>query len=223
MKIGDRGASVKALQAQLNSAGAFPPLAEDGIFGEKTQDAVGVMQAKMYDPPGVAGEATLHLLTWWMDRRKASPAVVITGHAALKVAIMWHARGVREIPAGSNRSPDIDALEARYGLKGQPWCAMFVGMCCLEAGLSNLPAMGLQPSVAGWVEWAKLRGLRRPADGTYVPRPGDLFCQGTSHMGFVERFDGKNIVTIEGNSSDRVASNLRRAFSATITDYICMT
>jgi hypothetical protein len=41
---------------------------------------------------------------------------------------------------GNNRGPCIDRLEAKFGLEGQPWCAMFAWDCIDEAAQANAAA-----------------------------------------------------------------------------------
>jgi len=60
---GSKGGDVKKLQGSLNKQKAKPPLAEDGIFGPKTHEAVKAFQKKVKQKPdGKAGELTLATL-----------------------------------------------------------------------------------------------------------------------------------------------------------------
>lgn len=65
LKYGSRGPSVQLLQLGLNRAG-YGPLAQDGIFGAKTRDALARFQidAKI-TPDGVAGSATQRAMFPW--------------------------------------------------------------------------------------------------------------------------------------------------------------
>jgi peptidoglycan hydrolase-like protein with peptidoglycan-binding domain len=111
--------------------------------------------------------------------------------------------GVKEHPAGSNRTPYGDW----YGVSG-PWCAMFVSWCTYMEGLplNASTAKGFAYTPAG-AEWFKRQGrwTAAPARGhvVFFDFPGDNVHR-ISHVGFVEgvRGDG-TIVTIEGNTDER--------------------
>jgi hypothetical protein len=241
VKQGDRGPEVAALQKSLN--GLFwskllklpAPLVEDGDFGGKTAEALNAFQDAAFDAHGIAGKATMMLLARGAELL-TPPTETVTdkpGVAALRVALQWHTAQSLQEDAGSNRGSVLDRLEARFNLKGLPWCGMFVGVCCIDADLKVLPVKADMPAVAGWRLWAKKRGILYPANGSYKPQPGDLFCTGKivngklipdQHIGFVEKFDGMAITTIEGNagSPGRVRSIPRPAFGGTMTDYIAL-
>jgi hypothetical protein len=224
MRIGDEGHQVQALQKMLNQGGYRPALATDGHFGPMTRAAVAWYQARRHDPDGEAGPATMLLLAH--DAELAPPAVTpiqgAPGLAAIRQGFALKEEQVVEVPLGSNRGPMIDQIEKRWGLSGQPWCAMFVAECCLRAGLTQLPPHAAQPGVAGWIAWAQATGRIRLADASYIPEKGDLFCTGTTHIGFVAGYipETKQIETLEGNSSDRLRSGTRWAFRGGVTRYV---
>src|SRR5690348_16627604 len=89
--------------------------------------------------------------------------------------------GVREIPPGSNRSPEIDAwLKAVGQTPGNQWCAAFVSYALRQAGKE----LGVAPPIAGsalakalktqfqaagrWVTAAQLRSRRAPPGSVAV-------------------------------------------------------
>lgn len=241
MKQGDKGPEVVSLQKALNALYwskllKLPaPLVEDGDFGGKTAAALNMFQDAVFDAYGVAGKATLILLSRGTELLTPPTETVIEkpGVAALRVALQWHKEQSLQEDTGSNRGSVLDRLELRFNLKGQPWCGMFVGACCLDAGLKVLPVKPDMPAVAGWRRWAKKRGILYPANGSYKPQPGDLFCIGRwvngklipdQHIGFVEKFDGSTITTIEGNAGNpgKVRSIPRPAFGGTVTDYVAL-
>lgn len=115
---------------------------------------------------------------------------------ALKVAISQ--LGVQEEPKGSNRGPQVDRYLASVGLgPGYSWCMAFVYWCFREAGVASalLTTGGV---LRQWNERPKLRVTK--------PRPGDIFImdygKGLGHTGIVERVEGDQIHTIEGNTND---------------------
>lgn len=117
------------------------------------------------------------------------------------------ARGVREVPDGSNRGPRI----RMYGLSTTPrfypapWCAYFVSWAARRAGRPLGPAgrgFGYVPYIRAW---ARATGRWRTK-----PRSGDLVMF-PHHVGLVETvYRNGMLTTIEGNSSNRVARRWRR-------------
>lgn len=120
--------------------------------------------------------------------------------------------GITEEPLGSNRGPPFD----RYALRGDvvgPWCARFVRWC-YERAERPLPG---NPYDLGNV--AAMRA-RLDAHGALVkdPRPGDIgFVWGRgksdagsgNHCFIVERVEGRNVHTIEGNLGHAVVRSVR--------------
>lgn len=115
-------------------------------------------------------------------------------------------------------------------LHNAPWCAMFVSWCARQAGISTdiiansinaVPYNGDENKVG-----RHFNVEEKTASSGYVPLPGDLIMfdwtktgKIWSHVGIVcdvvdnavEGIRGKTIITIEGNSSNKVAV---RAYSA---------
>ena len=115
--------------------------------------------------------------------------------------------GQVEQPPGSNDSPRI--AQYRTAVDGAPgpgpWCAYFVSWAAKNAGVplgNNGQGFGRVDDIYAWAQSA---GKAIPA-GSGPPKPGDLIIW-DEHMGIVESVgaDG-TIKTIEGNSSDSVAS-----------------
>jgi peptidoglycan hydrolase-like protein with peptidoglycan-binding domain len=84
---GQEGASVKTVQRQLNAAGAHPPLAEDGMFGPKTDRAVRQFQQQHgLAVDGLVGPKTLKALQGGgsvegeVTRRNRTTATAATGN-----------------------------------------------------------------------------------------------------------------------------------------------
>ncbi len=94
----------------------------------------------------------------------------------------------------------------------QPWCAYFVWWCFKNANVnpSGYPSIGYTNTT-----WYSDRGLWHDR-GTYTPNPGDYIVLGgpTQHCGIVEYTVDNKVVTIEGNSSNKV---VRRSYELTST------
>jgi hypothetical protein len=118
--------------------------------------------------------------------------------------------GVSESPPGSDRTP----YGEWYGIVG-PWCAMFVSWCFYFEGLPLADRGGkgfaYTPSGAAWFQ-RRGKWTQRPAPGhvVFFNWPDDGVNR-ISHVGIVEsvRADG-TVVTIEGNTSNRVMRRNRR-------------
>ena len=116
--------------------------------------------------------------------------------------------GVQEAPPKSNRGPEVDLYT---GAKAQPWCAHFVSWCVEQHGTSPF---GHKAAVSQIRDWAKSKN-KYIAVGGEAPLAGDVFTMARydktgklvgGHIGFVESYDAGNtsIVTVEGNTSDKV-------------------
>lgn len=127
------------------------------------------------------------------------------------------ARGVREVPDGSNRGPGIDQL----GEPGQPWCALMVSAWLRRAyvphpdGRTMLPPMidGAADVIAFWTKFG--RGL---GPACRVFRPGDLVLLRRldsdrnavgHHIELVESDDGVQLVCLGGNVRNAVRRSVR--------------
>jgi hypothetical protein len=115
--------------------------------------------------------------------------------------------GVAEQPPGSNDAPRIAQYrQATAGSGVGPWCAYFTSWAAREAGVplgDNGQGFGRVDDVYAWAQ----RAGKAVSNGPGVqPQPGDLIVW-DEHIGVVESVaaDG-TINTIEGNSSDQVAT-----------------
>jgi hypothetical protein len=110
---------------------------------------------------------------------------------------------VREVPRGSNRSPEIDAMN-RYANAplGSPWCCSFV-VTCLAGTDNELPVTASCQHLA---DAAIKKGLVVPQSEA---RRGDIFLLWYpslgryAHTGFVDSGNMNGVIdTIEGNTND---------------------
>ena len=121
--------------------------------------------------------------------------------------------GVRE-QSGKNDGQRVEAYLAYVGLKkGDPWCAAFVCWSLGQAGIRN-PRSGWSPDLfpARKVCWQRSLALQpKPAAAvgeTSGPRRGDVFGiyfpekKRIAHVGFVDTWDGKYVITVEGNTNE---------------------
>ncbi|MEJ7824916.1 MAG: CHAP domain-containing protein [Solirubrobacteraceae bacterium] len=109
---------------------------------------------------------------------------------------------------GPNRGAELDALERTFNFQGAPWCAMFTSTALVEGGVSRDCRTAAVAQVRNWAQ-AGTNGYTRGFRAT--PKPGDLVCFGTAHIGFVEKVSSTTVTTIEGNTSaNQVARRTRR-------------
>ena len=225
LKLGSLGAAVTALQHRLFDLGVREVGMIDGDFGERTESAVKLFQARGVDETGepleidgVVGRKTWRALFGRAmgpeapERPAGGPAAPIL-QRALDVAASQV--GVREHPRGSNRGPEVDQYldSVSTDLRGQPWCMAFIywcfGQAATELGVPN-PAPRTASVHRSW-EMAQRPGVtvvkhdQAVRDPTLV-RPGMIFHIDTGgrtgHAGFVVDVVGGKLVTIEGNTND---------------------
>lgn len=111
---------------------------------------------------------------------------------------------VREIPKGSNRSPEIDRWAGLTGAPlGSPWCAdEQVGVADEAVGLDAFP-FPHSGRVQDWVDRCKAEGRTTTPENA---QPGDYVAfyfeslGRYGHIGLVEENTGSAIVSIDGNT-----------------------
>ena len=134
-----------------------------------------------------------------------------------------------------------DGVPAKRYMRGDElaWCAGFVSWCLDQGGDKRInpddKTYYKTRAVTGFVARAKTLGLFRSGAG-YEPKPGDIIFFGNgadsdvgrkgNHMGIVEAYDplraGRNIDTIEGNTSNKVARRSYHLGDARIIGFAAM-
>lgn len=189
---------IKAVQVELSRVGLLETV--DGICGPKTLAAFKQFkQLTNLGEPEYLGATTARKL------QEYKPTA--TPQSVLKIAASYI--GYKETPPGSNKTQ----FGAWYGqgLNGQPWCAMWVSFVFYHAGL---PLSATTPKGFAYcpygVAWFKKQGRF-----FQEPKVGDVVFfdfnkdSVSDHVGIVELVhpDGRNITTIEGNTSAASNSN----------------
>lgn len=220
VKAGEKNATlVREIQRALVGRGCGP-LPLSGSFDAATTAAVRLFQARFTDAHGtpLRIDGVVGPVTWAALFPDAQP-VPAAAPPALAAAALDAARaeiGVREVPPGSNRGPEVDAYLRAVGLDPAAgsfaWCAAFV-YWCFGKGAAALGAPNPLPRTAGALAlWNGGRAamtripaadaLARPA----LVAPGQIFILSTGggfgHVGLVEAVDGGVLTTIEGNTND---------------------
>jgi len=121
---------------------------------------------------------------------------------ALQIATTYI--GKKEIPAGSNAGPFVEACLKTVGLgKNNAWCMAFVYRCFNEAAEILHVANPLHKTGGVLNGWRNApQHMRKPKNATILP--GYIFImdygKGLGHTGIVVSVDGGVMVTIEGNT-----------------------
>ena len=91
---------------------------------------------------------------------------------------------------------------------GYYWCASFVNWCLRQAEVSKEASAGAEVSCQRWLTSCKNAGIYNKKIG-YTPKSADIIFfkdrdsqAPSTHMGLVLYSDGKNVYTIEGNTSN---------------------
>ena len=213
-------AVVKKIQRQLNARGCGP-VDVDGGFGDQTESAVKLFQARFPDIDGVplVVDGKVGSITWAALFGEETVPAADRPPAGLLSKVLKVAQsqiGVMEKPPGSNRGPEVDEYIRRVGLnpKGKfAWCVAFVYFCFDEAA-SELGRTNPMIKTAGVLDhWVKagqqgvprITASRAVADPGLV-QPGHIFVidfgGGTGHTGLVLEVGGGKLITIEGNTND---------------------
>ena len=146
----------------------------------------------------------------------------------LQVALQEHARGVTEVPNGSNRGPDVDKYLPQWARTalGPAWCCFFYSWVVRNA-LDAWPLGAQLGSCRTARQRAGALGLFTPKGARRDrPIPGDAFVMdrggGHGHIGFVLRVseDRAAINTVEGNCGNRVKVGVRELADPEIVGFI---
>lgn len=126
-----------------------------------------------------------------------------TPRGGARVAIQWAQSKIghyRE-SLGSNRGPELDELEAKFGFKAAPWCAIFATSAAAQGAGADVKTAAVR-DIQTWGA-AGSHGYRKGLWNA-TPRPGDLLCipaGGDDHVAFIEQVHATHFTCIEGNTS----------------------
>jgi lysozyme family protein len=223
LKQGSTGSDVTKLQLRLNALGIPGIGGADSDFGDRTETAVRLFQARTTDESGapleidgIVGAKTWAALFGTQLAPVSAPPPPAGSLLERALAVASSQVGVREVPLGSNRGPQVDQYlnAVGPGLLGEPWCMAFVYWCFAQAAAAlNVPnpaprTAGVKRSwqMAQTLPGAKIVTAAEAATDPSLVMPGMVFYidtgQATGHAGFVADVVGGTLVTIEGNTND---------------------
>ena len=201
-KRGSNGSLTKYLQHILKQLGYNITI--DGIFGADMENIVKSFQtAYGLEVDGMCGPGTWSKLFELYHVPVTAPAGTLEKFVAV-------ARYELSLGFAEDNANNINPYGQWYGMNAQSWCAMFVSWCAYQAGISTtfIPKYAYCPTGANWY---KQKGrYHNRADGNYTPKVGDIvfFYRAEvgriGHTGIVVESANGEIVTIEGNTGDKV-------------------
>lgn len=202
IKLGHKGAQVKALQQRLNELG-FQPGSIDGWFGPKTEAVVKEFQAKNnLKVDGIVGPTTtLALRVAKIHEFVKSAQEVDDRHKAERAfAIAVKEIGTREKVGKGKTNARITEYHSKTTLKATedevPWCASFVCWVLATAGLKHTASARAKD----YATYGR-RGTGAVGDIAVFTRAGG------GHVGFIAKpykKGDKYIYLLGGNQGDAV-------------------
>ena len=169
-------------------------------------DAVSAMSAV---PSDVAPTSRTVNTSGVTGASRSAPAATSAG-ASAAVSFGRARIGQYRESTGSNRGPQLDSLQKRFGMSAQPWCAMFTSVAATRGGM---PAVGRTASVE------EVRRQVQSGGGGYKqgfqrPKAGDMMLFGNRHIAMVDSVNRDGSVNLlNGNGSDGKVS-LRKNVAA---------
>jgi len=197
LKQGSNGSLVRYLQKVLSAMGYTIDI--DGNFGPGMEAVI----KKFQTDQGLAADGSFGPATW--AKLFTVYHVANSGSAGNRLASV--AEHEFSMGFSEDNANDITPYGEWYGMNGQPWCAMFVSWCALQANLLEIsvPRYAYCPTGKNWF---KSRNRYFARTSGYRPKRGDVvfFWDGSviSHTGIVIKCEGNTVTTVEGNSSRMV-------------------
>lgn len=182
----EKRALVGQLIASSGGGTANNPLFASGLFSTKMPSPANYMSAAPQPDIPTQGQPTL-----------GGGTVHGPGSGAVEFAQTHVGKYAESL--GSNLGPELNTLEGTFGMKGEPWCAMFATTAAAAGGASSAVRSA---SVAQIRQWAS-QGSHGYMYGLLAPqkaRPGDLLLFGDQHVALVKSVGPRGITTIEGNA-----------------------
>ena len=219
LELGSTDPEVVWVKQQLAAQG-YPITLTNSVFDAATVAQVKVFQCQHIGEDGhqlvIDGKIEINgAATWWALghpsghwQKNGLPEVAPRGLTPMRQLLIAsllaeHAKGICEVPDGSNDSPRIREYLAPRGLKRLPWCCAFVSFFLRQCSrlIGGIYRVGVQD---------ELHAAQDIHITTAEPKPGDIFVMlhddGKGHTGFVigVSMDGQRIFTCEGNAGNRV-------------------
>jgi hypothetical protein len=206
---------VTIIQQKLNEKGCGP-ISVNGSFDADTENALKLFQARFTDQRNnpLKVDGIIGPVTWATMFGSMTVLPVINAPNILLTTVLNVASsqiGIMEVPAGSNRGPEVDKYHDAAGSPhGAAWCMAFIFFCfkqtCINLGRQN-PAIRTGGVLDHWNRATCKKILATDASvNTSLVLPGQIFIISTGgghgHTGFIEKIEGGLLTTIEGNTNN---------------------
>jgi hypothetical protein len=116
-------------------------------------------------------------------------------------ALTWAKSKIGFKETGTNAGGLASYANSRFGMSGQPWCAMFTSLAVTKGGA---PKSARTASVAAVRAKAQQHNGYEGFVDPGSAQAGDLILFGNQHIGMVERVSGGKVFYVGGNQSNGV-------------------
>lgn len=198
------GVDNSATRRQL--VGSF--LAEGGV---RNSGAVLNLAAQYGQAQDIPGSTTTSYAPTAGTQKPPPGSVLNKGTKGSVKALQWAESKIGQPGSketgGENRGRLADYANSRFGMSGQPWCAMFTSLAVTKGGA---------PKTARTASVQEVRRQAEQGGGGYQKgfvdarraKPGDMVLWGNDHIGMVQRVKGGKVYYVAGNESDTVGEGV---------------
>ena len=213
LRLGSRGPDVAKLQLLLNGAlKPSPNLGMDGVFGQRTHDAVVAFQRRS----GLAADGVVGPKTWQalgIKPQGASSPGPVPGAGPKWMSVAALEKGIHEDAASGKHNQRIIEYHSTTTLKATtdetPWCSSFVNWVMKQSGHTGTN----NALAASWLQWG--RALPAPQYGavTVIKKKGANSDAATgsstgNHVAFLVRSSPTHLTLLGGNQGDQVKESM---------------
>lgn len=197
----------------VDNSGLRRQLVGDFLSQGGVKNAGAVMQlVGQYGAAQDAPGTTTTSYTTGVGQDKPAPGSVLNKSTTGSVkALQWAESKIGQPGSketgGENHGKLADYANSRFGMSGQPWCAMFTSLAVTKGGA---------PKNARTASVAEVRRQAEQGGGGYQKgfidasraKPGDMVLWGNDHIGMVQRVKGGKVYYVAGNESDTVGEGV---------------
>jgi hypothetical protein len=185
-------------QARRQAVGQF--LQQGGVRNPNAVLALAGQYGSLQDTPATTST------TYAQPQPQAQTPTISSRATGAQAALAWAEGKVGQ--AGSKETSEnhgrlADYANQRFGMSGQPWCAMFTSLAVTKGGAPKTARTASVAEVRRQAE-AGSGGYRKGFVSAANAKPGDLILFGNDHIGMVRSVKNGEISYVGGNQSDNV-------------------